>query len=33
MKKMKGRYGLIDKGLCAIPVDLRPMPTEMKTAC
>ena len=33
MKKMDRRYGLIDKALCAIPVDLRPMHTEMKTVC
>lgn len=33
MKKMDHRYGLNDKALSAIPVNLRSMLSEMETAC
>lgn len=33
MKKMDRRYGLNEKALSGIPVDLRPMLSEMETAC
>lgn len=33
MKKMDRRYGLNDKALSAVPVDLTPMLSEKETAC